>query len=328
MTQQLGRILSGMRPTGRFHLGNYLGAVRNWVDLQSSYEAFYCIVDLHALTTVSDASSFNQDIWEMAFDLIAAGIDERSALFVQSQVPEVPELHLLLSMVTPLSWLQRVPTFKEKVREQPDNVNYGLLGYPVLQTADILIYRADRVPVGKDQLAHLELAREIARRFNSLYGASTLPEPEALLTDSPVILGLDGQNKMSKSLNNHIEFYGDAASTRKRVMQMVTDVKRTYLTQPGHPEQCNVCQLHKVFSPNWRELWDGCREAKIGCGEKKAILADNIIAYTEPYRAKRDSLDQRQVAAILESGAERARAVAKATIGEVRQAVGIWRPAP
>ncbi|MEK7873962.1 MAG: tryptophan--tRNA ligase, partial [Chloroflexota bacterium] len=218
-----GRVFSGMRPTGRMHMGNYMGAVQNWAALQQDYECIYCIVDIHALTTLTpqEARELQPLIRDMALDLLSAGIDpQRSILFVQSHVPEVTELNTLLGMVTPLGWLLRVPTFKEKVRQMQEteaSVNYGLVGYPILQTADIILYKADAVPVGEDQLPHLELAREIVRRFNHLFGP-TFPEPQAKLTQAPLILGTDGQQKMSKSLNNHIDLALTPDETRKRVM--------------------------------------------------------------------------------------------------------------
>ena len=228
-----GVIFSGMRPTGLLHLGNYLGALQNWVELQDDYDCIYCAVDIHALTTVesqADTDQIQSNIEDMILDWLAAGIDpERSIVFVQSQVPEVMTLHTLLSMVTPLGWLTRVPTFKEKVRqmdETEETVNYGLVGYPVLQTADIILYKADTVPVGRDQVPHIELSREIARRFNNFFG-DTFPEPQAKLTESPLLVGLDGQAKMSKSLDNHLDLAASPEDTTKRVMTAFTDPQRT-----------------------------------------------------------------------------------------------------
>ncbi|GAG13772.1 unnamed protein product, partial [marine sediment metagenome] len=228
-----GRVFSGARPTGRQHIGNYLGAIQNYVKLQQDYECIYCIVDVHALTTLEDTDKLQDNIREMMHDWLAAGLDpQRSILFVQSHVPQVMELHTLLSMVTPLGWLTRVATFKEKARLQPENINYGLVGYPVLMTADIVLYKAETVPVGEDQLPHLELAREIVRRFNNIFGP-TFPEPQAKLTDAPIILGLDGVNKMSKSLNNEIELAASPEETRERVMGAFTDPARKYRGDPG-----------------------------------------------------------------------------------------------
>ena len=240
--EKQGVILSGMRPTGLLHLGNYIGALQNWVALQDDYDCIYCAVDIHALTTVesrADVASIQTNIHDMILDWLAAGIDpERSIVFVQSQVPEVMTLHTLLSMVTPLGWLTRVPTFKEKVRqmdETEETVNYGLVGYPVLQTADIILYKADTVPVGRDQIPHIELSREIARRFNNFFG-DTFPEPQVKLTESPLLLGLDGQAKMSKTLDNHLDLAGSPEDTTKRVMTAFTDPQRTTRSIPGRPE--------------------------------------------------------------------------------------------
>jgi tryptophanyl-tRNA synthetase len=230
-----GRVFSGARPTGRQHIGNYLGAIQNYVKLQQDYECIYCIVDIHALTTLEDTDKLQVNIREMMLDWLAAGLDpQQSIMFVQSHVPEVMELHTLLSMVTPLGWLTRVATFKEKARMQPENINYGLVGYPVLMTADIVLYKAKTVPVGEDQLPHLELAREIVRRFNYIFGP-TFPEPQAKLTEAPIILGLDGVNKMSKSLDNEIELTTSPEETRERVKGAFTDPARRYRSDPGHP---------------------------------------------------------------------------------------------
>jgi tryptophanyl-tRNA synthetase len=324
MADRRKRILSGMRPTGRFHLGNYLGAIVNWVRLQEDYDCFYSIVDYHALTTVSDAHEFQGDVWNMAADLLAVGIDpERSVLYVQSAVPAVAELALLLAMITPLGWVQRTPSFKEKVRQQPDNVNLGLLEYPVLQAADILLFKAEAVPIGKDQLAHLEMSREIARRFNRIY-RQVFPEPQPVLTDSPVVKGTDGKAKMSKSLGNIVGVTSAPDEIRKQVLSMVTDVKRVYRSQPGHPRSCNVDTLYKVFFPDeWQRYWDLCRKAQIGCHEKKQILAERIIETFAPFRQARAELSPERVAGVLRDGAARADAVATATVAEVRQAVGL-----
>lgn len=234
------RVFSGARPTGRQHIGNYIGAIQNYVALQKDYDCIYCIVDIHALTTLENTDRLQEDIHEMMLDWLAAGLDpQKSILFVQSHVPEVMELYTLLGMVTPLGWLLRVPTFKEKARMQPQNVNYGLVGYPVLMTADIVLYKAEVVPVGEDQLPHLELAREIARRFNSLF-SPTFPEPQAKLTSFPMVLGLNGAQKMGKSYDNYIELAATPKETSKLVMTAVTDPARKYRSDPGHPEVFNV----------------------------------------------------------------------------------------
>jgi len=320
------RVFSGARPTGRQHLGNYLGAVQNYVALQGEYDCVYCVVDVHALTTMENTSGLQRNIYEMVLDWLAAGIDpKRSIIFVQSHVPEVMELHTLLSMVTPLGWLLRVPTFKEKVKLQPHNVNYGLVGYPVLMTADISLYKAEVVPVGEDQLPHLELAREIVRRFNNLFGY-TFPEPEAKLTSFPLIRGLDGQEKMSKQLGNDIEIALLPEETMERVMTAVTDPARRYRTDPGHPEICNVYSLHRYFNPlRLEEIATQCRSAKIGCVDCKTLLAQEINRTLEPFREQRAALAAKPqyIADVLTDGARRAKVIARETIKEVKQRMGL-----
>ncbi|MCJ7661009.1 MAG: tryptophan--tRNA ligase, partial [Anaerolineales bacterium] len=247
--QKKGRVFSGARPTGRQHLGNYLGAIKNYVALQDDYDCVYCIVDLHALTTVETTEDLTINTMEMALDFLAAGIrPEETIIFVQSHVPQVTELHMVLSMVTPLGKLTALPTFKEKVRQNPDNVNYGLVGYPVLMTADIALYKTDVVPVGIDQAPHLEFAREIVRSFNYRYKTDVLIEPAMKNTEIPKVVGIDGKDKMSKSLDNHIEIAATPEETHKRVMQMVTDPQRLRRDDPGDPDVCNVFTLHKTFS--------------------------------------------------------------------------------
>ena len=256
------RVFAGIRATGRQHIGNYLGAIKNFVALQDRYECIYSIVDLHSLTTLTETEQLSQNVLETALDLMAAGLDpSRCILYVQSHVPEVSELHLLLSMVVPNGWLLRVPTFKEKARAQPDNVNYGLVGYPVLQTADIVMYKASRVPVGKDQLPHLELAREIVRRFNHHFG-EMFPEPEPALTEVPLLLGAD-RRKMSKSYDNQIELAASEEETLERVRQFITDPQRQRKTDPGRPEVCNVYDLHEFFDPEERPaIYRKCTQAE------------------------------------------------------------------
>ena len=318
------RSLSGIRVTGRFHVGNYLGAGINYVRHQDEYESFIFVADYHTLTTKPNARDFADDLIDMVMDLIAIGLDpERTVIYRQSRIPEVAELVLLLAMVTPLSWVQRVPTFKEKVREQPDNVNLGLLEYPVLMTADILIPKADVVPVGQDQAAHLELTREITRRFNRTYG-NIFPEPQIVLNaEAPTIRGTDGKAKMSKSLNNIIGVTDPPDVIRKQVLSMVTDVKRTYKTQPGHPRTCNVCAFYKLFFDDWEHYWELCRTAKIGCHEKKQILAERIIERFQTFRERRAELTPSMIERILDAGGERAHEVARRTMADVRQAVGL-----
>ena len=319
---QRKRVFSGMRPTGRLHIGNYLGALDNWVALQDEYDCIYCAVDVHALTTLDEVDQLQDNVREMVIDMLAAGIDpQRSILYAQSQVPEVMELATLLGMITPLGWLTRVTTFKEKVRLQPDNVNYGLVGYPVLMTADIVLYKADTVPVGEDQVPHLELAREIVRRFNRLFG-ETFPEPQALLTESPLILGLDGKNKMSKSLNNHVELAASPQETARRVMTAVTDPQRTHRHIPGRPWVCNVYSLHQHFNPDQVDVvYQECSTAKRGCVECKQQLADGINRELAEFRQRRRDIEARPsfVPEVLADGAARARAIAQETLREVKE---------
>ncbi len=319
------RVFAGIRATGSQHIGNYLGAIQNFVALQDRYECIYSIVDLHSLTTLSETAELSRNVHETALDLLASGLDpERCILYVQSHVHEVAELHLLLSMVVPNGWLLRVPTFKEKVREQPDNVNYGLVGYPVLQTADIILYKATRIPVGKDQLPHLELAREIVRRFNHHFG-ETFPEPEAELTDAPLILGAD-RRKMSKSLNNHIAISASEEETIEQVRQFITDPQRRTRKDPGRPEICNVYDLHQYFDPQNRpDIHRRCTTAEIGCVDCKLLLAESINETLRPIRERRAELAARpdDVTAILWDGAERARRIAREVIAEVKERMGL-----
>jgi tryptophanyl-tRNA synthetase len=312
-----------MRPTGRFHLGNYLGAAKNWVSLQNEYDCFYFVADYHALTTEPDGRAVESKVYDLTADLIAVGLDpKRSVIYQQSKVPEVAELTLLLSMVTPLGWVQRVPTFKEMAKKHPDNVNLGLFNYPVLQGADIIIVKGGGVPVGKDQLPHLELVREIVRKFNRTY-KPVFPEPRALLTETPLILGTDGKQRMSKTVGNVVGVTDDPAVIRKQVQSMVTDIKRVYMTQPGHPRTCNVCAFYKFFFDDWQHYWDLCRKAQIGCGEKKKLLAERMIETFMPFREVRAELTPEIVMGILDEGSERARDIARQTMVEVRQAVGL-----
>ena len=323
-----GRVFSGARPTGRQHLGNYLGAIRNYVALQDDYDCIYCIVDIHALTTVETTEDLKQNTYEMALDWLAAGIrPEESIVFVQSHVPQVMELHTLLSMVTPLGKLTDLPTFKEKIRQNPNNVNYGLVGYPVLMTADIVLYKADVVPVGVDQAPHLEFARETVRSFNYRYNTDVLIEPQAKHTEVQKVLGIDGKNKMGKSLDNHIELASTPEETQKRVMQMVTDPQRLRRDDPGDPDVCNVYSLHKIFSPEDEvEMINvECRKAGIGCVDCKKRFAANLNKHLEHFRAKRAEIGQnpQQVWDVLHDGADRARSIAKGVMEEVREAIGL-----
>jgi len=327
MSEKRGRVFSGARPTGRQHLGNYLGAIRNYVALQDDYDCIYCIVDLHALTTLQDTDRLREWTYEMALDWLAAGIDPArgTILFVQSHVPQVTELHTIFSMVTPLGWLTRLPTFKEKVRQQPDNVNYGLVGYPVLMAADIALYKADTVPVGVDQAPHLEFTREIVRRFNHIFG-EVLVEPQARHTEFPKVLGIDGEQKMSKSLDNHIEIAATPEEITQRVMMMTTDPQRRYRHDPGRPEVCNVFSLHQFFSPaEVAQIERDCRTADIGCVDCKRLFARNLADHFAPLRERRAALAQEpdHVWDILADGARRASVIASEVIAQVKAAVGL-----
>ena len=319
------RVFSGIQPSGIIHLGNYLGAIRNYIALQDGYEAIYCIVDYHALTSTHDPDAIRGNTAQMAVDLLALGLDpERATLFVQSDRPEHTELAWLLSTVTPVSWVERTPTFKEKRRDQPEDINHALLTYPVLQTADIAMYKARHVPVGKDQTAHLELAREIVRAFNRRYG-DVFPEPQAVYTESPTILGTDGVTKMSKSLGNTIDVLAEPDVVRKQVMSMVTDTERIYRTQPGHPERCNVCQTHRFFGDDFEAIWEGERTARTGCVDTKRLLADRVIEFFAPARERRQELLARTgyVDEVLAAGAARLAPRAAETMHEVRSVMGL-----
>jgi tryptophanyl-tRNA synthetase len=321
-----GRVFSGARPTGKQHLGNYLGAIKNYVALQDDYECVYCIVDVHALTTMETTLDLRQNTLEMALDWLAAGIrPEESILFVQSHVPEVMELHTYLSMVTPLGKLTDLPTFKEKVRQQPENVNYGLVGYPVLMTADIVLYKTDIVPVGIDQAPHLEFAREIVRSFNYRFNTKALIEPQVKHTEILKVVGIDGKDKMGKSLNNHIELAATPEETTKRVREMVTDPARQRKTDPGNPDVCNVFTMHKTFSPREEVemINTECRKAGIGCVDCKLRFAANLNKHLEPFRAKRAELSAKTdyVNDVLNDGGKKARALAQQTMSEVREAI-------
>jgi tryptophanyl-tRNA synthetase len=321
-----GRVFSGIRPTGRAHLGNYLGAFKNYVAMQDDYECVYCIVDIHALTTVEDTLNLKQNTYDLALDMLAAGIrPEETILFVQSHVPQVTELHTFLSMVTPIGKLTDLPTFKEKVRQNPNNVNYGLVGYPVLMTADIVLYKSDLVPVGIDQAPHIEFARETVRSFNYRYNTKVLIEPQMKNTAVLKVLGIDGKEKMGKSLNNHIELALTPEETRQRVMMMVTDPQRMKRTDPGNPDVCNVFTMHKTFTPqeDVEMINVECRRAGIGCVDCKKRFAENLNKALEPFRTKRLELAAQpdRIHAILADGARRARAIAEVTMREVREAV-------
>ena len=321
------RILSGMRPTGMLHLGNLEGALRNWVSLQDRYEAFYFVADWHFLTTgYEDSPRLRELVREVIVDFLSAGIDpEKATVFVQSDVKEHAELFLLLSMITPVSWLERVPTYKE-VQEQLhiESPGYGLLGYPVLQAADILIYKANFVPVGKDQVPHLELTREIARRFNHLYG-DVFPEPQPLLTEFPAVPGIDGR-KMSKSYGNEIAISEEPDSIRRKVRMMFTDPEKIRRGDPGHPERCPVFALQNIYNGGEKEsISVRCRTGELGCVDCKSSLAEAMISALAPIRERRKELMESPqiVDEVIKKGAERARAIASETLKEVRRAMGV-----
>ncbi|MEW5900721.1 MAG: tryptophan--tRNA ligase [Acidobacteriota bacterium] len=321
-------VFSGIRPTGAAHLGNYAGAMRNWLLLQDTYDCFYSIVTWHALSSeYQNSRGIKEYIFEMAVDLLSLGLDpKKCVLFVQSDVKEHAELHLLLSMVTPLPWVERVPTFKDMQKELADrDINtYGYLGYPVLQTADIILYKAEIVPVGEDQAAHLELAREITRRFNRLFG-DIFPEPQILLTETPRLAGTDGR-KMSKSFGNAIYLKDRAGVIREKISTMMTDTRRKRRSDPGEPADCPAFTLHNAFvEKELREKLAGeCRVAGIGCLECKQVIVDSLIRLLTPYWKKRAELERNPALVwnVLEEGSRRACAVARKTMEEVRAAIG------
>ncbi|MEA2675041.1 MAG: tryptophanyl-tRNA synthetase [Chloroflexota bacterium] len=319
------RTFSGIQPSGVAHLGNDLGAIRNYVRLQAEYDSIYCIVDYHALTSTHDPDVLRARTRDMAASLLALGLDpERCTLFVQSHRPEHTELAWLLATVTPVSWLERTPAYKDKREQQPDDVNHGLLTYPVLQAADIAMYKASLVPVGRDQAAHLEISREIVRAFNHRYG-ETFPEAQAVFTEAPTVLGTDGVRKMSKSIGNTIDILGEPDLIRKQVMSMVTDTQRILRTDPGRPEVCNVCQLHRFFGEDYLEIQDGERTARTGCVDTKRLLADRIVRYYAPARERYLELQANpgRVDEILAAGADHLAPLAADMMAEVKQKMGL-----
>ncbi|OIO80746.1 MAG: tryptophan--tRNA ligase [Candidatus Omnitrophica bacterium CG_4_8_14_3_um_filter_43_15] len=323
------RILSGMRPTGPLHIGHLLGALNNWVDLQEKYSCFFMIADWHALMSeYENPQNIQKNITECAIDWLSCGIDhKKSVIFTQSRVPQHLELAMIFSDITPLSWLERCPTYKEQLREQKtrDLATYGFLGYPVLQAADIALYKAQIVPVGEDQMAHLELTREIIRRFKHLYKDDLFPEPEGLLTKTPRILGLDNR-KMSKTFDNFIALSDPPDVIKKKVSVMITDPARMKLTDSGHPDICNVYSYCKIFKPQiTSDLYKECIAATIGCTDDKRRLADIIIAHLELIQKKRKKFaaDKKQIQDILDEGAKKAQDVASDTMKRVRKLVGL-----
>lgn len=322
------RILSGMQPSGLLHLGNYFGALKNWVSLQDDYECFYFIADWHSLTTLyENPGQIPKFTREVAIDWLAAGLDpEKCTLFVQSRIPEHAELHLILSMIVPVSWLERNPTYKEKQQEVKtvDMSSYGFLGYPVLQTADIVLYNAHYVPVGIDQAPHLELSREIVRRFQHFYKKKVLIEPEAKISEVPKLNGIDGR-KMSKSYNNAIYLSDSEKEITKKIQSMLTDPQRLRRNDPGDPDVCNLFPFHKLFSSEEKQAYvdENCRTAGIGCGDCKALLAESMLEGMRPLMERRAELvaKPKEVDEILDEGTERARKVAQNTMRKVKEAM-------
>lgn len=323
-------VMSGMRPTGKLHLGHYMGVLKNWVALQDQYPCFFSIADWHALTTkYDDTASLRDNILEMALDWLAAGIEpEKATLFVQSSIPEIAELHLLMSMITPAKWVQTDPTLKDMVAMLHEDLSYGLLGYPVLQTVDILSVRAGLVPVGKDQLAHLEISRDIARRFNHVYGTDLFAEPRPLLTETPMLIGLDGR-KMGKSFNNAIFLSDSAEETWAKVKTAITDPARVKRTDPGNPENCEVVyKYYEVFAPKDAQALaaEECRSAARGCMDCKKLLGEMINEQMRPMRERRAlyAADKAQVAQLLRQGGEKARSVCQDTVRQVKDLMKLF----
>ncbi len=317
-----------MRPTGKLHLGHLAGALSNWVRLQDEYECFYEVADLHALTTdYQDPSGIRENVSEMLLDFFSFGIDPKKAtVFIQSRVPEISELHLLLSMITPLGWLERCPTYKEQIAQLSDKeiTNYGFLGYPVLQTADIISFKAEKVPVGEDQIPHLELVREIVRRFNYLYG-NLFPEPEAVLTPTPKVLGTDGR-KMSKSYGNAIYLSDTPDEIKKKVATMFTDPLRPYRKDPGHPDACPIFGLHFLYNGKEAEkIKADCQSASLGCTDCKKRVIEILVQFLAPYQEKRKNLqkDSGEVKRIVEEGNAKVRAVVSGTLQEAKKKMGL-----
>jgi tryptophanyl-tRNA synthetase len=321
------RILSGMRPTGPLHMGNYLGALANWVNMQEQYDCFFFVADWHALTSDYENPGPMADyVRQILVDWLSAGLSpDKCTMFVQSKIPEHTELYLIFSMITPVPWLERNPTYKDQIvqLQNKDLSTFGFLGYPVLQAADILMYKAQGVPVGVDQVPHVEITREIARRFNYLYG-TVFPEPDAILTETPKILGLD-RRKMSKSYNNAIYLADSPEEVGKKVMQMVTDPQRARKSDPGNPDVCNVFEFHKLYTdqPTVEKIHKQCRHAEIGCVECKKIMAGNLIKALTPLHEKRQYYESHPeiVDQIIADGSAKARRIAKETMAQVRDAV-------
>jgi tryptophanyl-tRNA synthetase len=327
ITTMKKRLFSGIQPSGEVHIGNYLGAIKNWTTLLDDYDCIFSIVDYHAITVEYDPDEMQKRIINAAATNIAAGLDpERCIIFVQSQVPEHTELTWILNTLTPMGILERMTQFKDKSRQNEKNINVGLFDYPVLQTADILLYKGSTVPIGEDQVQHVELSREIARKFNTRYG-ELFPEPQHLLSNAPRIMGLDGKNKMSKSMNNYISLIEEPDAIWKKLSRAVTDENRKRRDDPGNPDICNVFNLHKYFSneSEIERINKECRTAEIGCIDCKKILSDNMIKELEPIREKSLELinNPDQVKDTLNTGAEKCQKIAKETMSEVRSLMGL-----
>ncbi|MFQ5456237.1 MAG: tryptophan--tRNA ligase [Nitrospirota bacterium] len=324
----MSRVFSGMRPTGRLHIGHLVGALNKWVELQKGNECFFSVVDWHALTTsYKDTSDLNENIYEMVFDWLGVGVDhEKSIIFLQSQVKEHAELYLLLSMIVPMPWLERNPTLKSMIQDMSiTNINLGLMGYPVLQTSDIIMYKGENVPVGEDQVPHLEMSREIVRKFNNMY-KPIFPEPAAILTSTPRLLGTDGK-KMSKSLNNCIYISDDPDMIKRKVWMLITDPEKIRANDPGRPEICSVFDYHKIFNPGeCPDIAKRCKSGKLGCVPDKGHLSEILGSCLKEYRERRKefSLKRDMVMEILSAGREKAVEIARETMREVREAIGLW----
>lgn len=323
----MDRIFSGIQPSGDIHVGNYVGAIRNWVDLAGRYECIFSVVDYHAITIEYDVDVMQRRVLETATILVACGLTpDRCTVFVQSHVPEHTELAWIFNCVTPIGELERMTQFKEKGRQHRDNINMGLLGYPVLQAADILIYKANYVPVGEDQVQHVELSREIARKFNGRYG-NVFPEPKAILSSAPRILGLDGQSKMSKSMNNYIGLLEPREAIWEKLRTAVTDVNRQRRSDPGDPDKCNIFNMHKAFSkPDQISSVDhNCRSAGIGCIDCKKLLFENMMHELEPIQRRVKEMNERPdyIVDLLKSGARRCKSIVERVMDEVRSKIGI-----
>jgi tryptophanyl-tRNA synthetase len=321
------RVFSGIRPTGEVHLGNYFGALRNWVNIQDDYNCIYCVVDYHAITTPFEAQELPKLTFDMTAALLACGVDpEKCSLVIQSDIHEHTELSWVLSCIAPLGQMERMTQFKEKSNQSPDSINLGLLAYPALMASDIMVYRAEAVPVGEDQIQHLELTRDLARKFNNAYG-EFFPEPEPLLTQTPRLMGLDGKSKMSKSLNNHISMFEPADSLQKKIMTAVTDENRKRRNDPGNPEICNIFALHNIFSQKEEveNIDSECRKAGIGCVDCKKDLCGKMEQFLTPFRDRYQKLQNQpdDVYAITQKGAEQCRPIAQETMDGVKERLGI-----